>query len=130
MTDVTPTFYRTAATIALRTQTADLCNLFANIADGPQWLPTATKTANYSALVWELVMCNPGGGTFTVTLPAPGSTPVGVSIRVKNTATPNAVSVAASGGSTIEGGATFSVTALRVGEFTNDGTHWQVVSAL
>lgn len=40
----------------------------------PVQMPTASKTANYTAVAGDLVLCNAGSGAFTVTLPTTPST--------------------------------------------------------
>jgi hypothetical protein len=88
---------------------------------------TAVKTADYTAVENELVRCNPTGGAFTVTLP----TAVGASssITVKNvTDSENAVTVATTGGETIDDSSTRTLDTPRISEtYVSDGSNWMVM---
>lgn len=89
---------------------------------------TPVKTSNYTAAPSDLVLCNPIGGAFTVTLPT--SPPVNTVIAVKNkSASNNTITVAAGGANTIDGASTAVITAAREClEFIYDGvSDWQVV---
>jgi hypothetical protein len=67
---------------------------------------TATKTGNYTAVAGQLVPCDTSGGAFTVTLPAANSSGQMVIVRLKTTASGNAVTVARAGSDTINGALT------------------------
>jgi hypothetical protein len=121
----------TAALVTARKQIAETCNAFAVIADGPRWIPTATKTSAYSAAAWELVKYNPTGGAFAITLPNPTTIQPGVCIRLKNVSTStNVVTVSAAGGSTIDGLASITqAKGIQCVEYICDGTNWMLAVA-
>lgn len=74
---------------------------------------TATKTANYTAADGEVVMCDPSGGGFTVTLPA-GNSAKRQQVAVKNdTNSTNTITVDTPGAETIDGVATDSIASAR-----------------
>ena len=83
---------------------------------------TASKTANYTAVSLDNVLCNAAGGLFTVTLPAATA---GRWVRVTKTdSSVNAVLVAPPSG-TIDGDTTASVNRQNLGQnFFADGTAW------
>jgi hypothetical protein len=125
---VNPTLgYTVAAVVAARRQLADLVNTMAAIADGPRWIPTGFKTSNYNAAPWELVMCNPSGGAFFVTLPNAAAVQPGTSVAVKNTtASTNSITVNSFGGS-IDNISTFVMAAAGACcHFTSNGSNWFV----
>lgn len=88
----------------------------------------ASAAANYDANAGELVNCNTGGGAFTVTLPtAIGITGQQITVR-KSSSDSNAVTVACTGGQTINGDTTLTI----VGQYTSidmvsDGAGWVIV---
>jgi hypothetical protein len=123
---VDPSVGMTTARVAQgRIQLAEICNSFATIADGAQWILTAIKTANYNASKWELVLCNPTSAGFFVSLPNAAALPPGVSVRVKNTTTStNTITVNTFGG-LIDNVTTYVLNLAGQGvEFTSDGTNW------
>jgi hypothetical protein len=80
---------------------------------GPDLTVTAVKTANYIAAANELVLVDPTGGAFAVTLPAASSCG-GKRIVVKNTGTSTtAVTVTRAGSDTIDGATTSAMTTSR-----------------
>lgn len=93
-----------------------------------QWSVTAIKTANYNAVIGELVRCDASGGSFTVTLP----TAVGVSgqsIIVKPVVLSvlNSVTVNTTGGQTIDGAASATLLNTLVSQtYTSDGANWLI----
>lgn len=92
--------------------------------------PTAVKTGAYTAVNGELVLCDPSGGTFAVTLPAavPGELPI---IIKNNTTSTTAITVTRAGSDTIDGATTLSMTTSRqsVMLVPGVGTWHRVVSA-
>lgn len=87
----------------------------------------AVKTANYTAAVGELVPANATGGAFTVTLPtaATATGPIGVK-KVDDTDT--AITVATTGGQTIDGASTRTLDTPRAGEtYYPYGSNWMVM---
>lgn len=69
---------------------------------------TAVKTSNYPAVAGDLVRGDPSGGVFTVTLPASS---VGTLIGIKKTdSSANALNFAVTGGDTIDGASSGSLT--------------------
>lgn len=87
-----------------------------------------TITANYTAALRELVSADPTGGTFTVTLPTLTAAMRNKRIAIKNVSTStNAISVAAAGGNTVDGLATFSASGSRFYvELVAGATDWMV----
>lgn len=70
---------------------------------------TETKTAAYTAIPWEIVLCDPTDAGFTVTLPDPAAHP-NKEIGVKNiTASVNVITIQATSG-TVEGAANTTIT--------------------
>jgi hypothetical protein len=49
-----------------------------------RFIPTRLVTGNYTATVWDLVICDPSGGEFTITIPAAKTVKAGDAIVVKN----------------------------------------------
>ena len=79
----------------------------------PKYKPTVSKTAAYTADYQELVICDPSGGGFTVTLPYANGH-VGEQVVVKNnTTSTNTITIAASGTETVDGAATTSIASSR-----------------
>lgn len=91
-------------------------------------IPTSTKTANYSAAVQDLVVCDTSGGAFTVTLP--GSPAAGDKVGVLLKTAGSNLTVARNGHN-IDGAAsdlTLSV-AGTVQAVRFNGTEWQTAEA-
>jgi hypothetical protein len=93
-----------------------------------RWVVTTVKTGAYNAAAGELVRCDPSGGIFTVTLP----TAVGISgrmISVKNvTSSVTAITIATTGGQTIDGAATVTInTGFDSLFFASDGANWLLI---
>lgn len=64
---------------------------------------TGTKTANYNAAAQEIVMVDPSGGGFTVTLPSAAAVGAGVPVTVKNiTSSVNTMTLGRTGSDTID----------------------------
>lgn len=74
--------------------------------------PTAVKTAAYTAVNGDMVLCDPSGGAFAVTLPAavPGELPILVK---NNTTSTNAITITRAGSDTIDGATTLAMTTSR-----------------
>jgi TusA-related sulfurtransferase len=93
----------------------------------PMFQSLTTITANYAPKFREFVLFNPSGATFTITLPllTAGRRR---SVALKNvTASPNQITVATSGGQTIDLVASLSVSGgFSYNEFVSDrsGTNW------
>lgn len=100
------------------------------LATGMQLNVTAVQIGAYNAVMGDLVRCDPSGGGFTVTLPAIAAANKGMSIVVKNqSASTNAITVARTGGDTIDGAAASLTmnTARKSVTFTSDGTSdWMI----
>jgi hypothetical protein len=80
---------------------------------GPDLTPTTVQTANYTADAGALVLVDPTGGAFAVTLPA-ASANSGKRIAVKNIGTSTtAVTVTRAGSDTIDGATTSAMTTSR-----------------
>lgn len=102
-----------------------------------QFTWTATKTANYSAALWEWVVCNISGGGFTVSLPALSTASEGDEIRVTTLAYATAgtnrwATVAPSGTDKINGINTSWImcdSGLVLATGTNNGGDWRFVKA-
>lgn len=87
-----------------------------------------TKTANYTATISDdVILADATGGAFQVTLPtAAGNT--GQVIEVKRVSTnANAVTIATTGGQTIDGASTYAPLALESVPMVSDGTNWWIV---
>lgn len=66
--------------------------------------PTATKTSAYTAAICEVVICDPTGGGFTVTLPDLSAADVGGWVIVKNdSASTNVITIDGDASDTIDG---------------------------
>lgn len=88
---------------------------------------TPIKTANYAASISELVRVDPTAGGFTVTLPsAIGQS--GFSVAIKNVGSSNnTLTVATSGGQTIDGVSNFTMNNGRQAQtFVSNGAGWMV----
>jgi hypothetical protein len=93
-------------------------------------LPTATKTANYTAAAGEMVMVDATGGAITITLPVISATGQRVAVK-KIDSSVNVVTVAAGAGNTIGTAAGASVPIRlndQTGNFVASGTNWALVS--
>lgn len=76
--------------------------------------PTPVRTAATSAAFWDLVLCNPSLGGFPVTLPLVTAADHGKVVGVKNdSASANAIPVSGSGGQTIDGAVSASISFAR-----------------
>jgi hypothetical protein len=86
---------------------------------------TSTKTAAYSATIGELVLCNPTGGGFTVTLPTAEDRP-GRYIAIKNASgSTNTITVDGADSETIDGAANKTITtAYGSMLLISDGENW------
>ncbi len=86
---------------------------------------TAVKTGAFGPVEGDLVRCNVSGGGFTVTLPTAASL-AGAGIAVKKTTSSgNTLTIACTGGETIDGSATYTITSnLGGASFISDGTNW------
>jgi hypothetical protein len=92
---------------------------------------TSVKVGAYNpAAIEELVRCNVSGGGFTVTLPsAVGLTGRGIAVK-KTTSSGNTLTIACSGGQTIDGSATYTITSnLGGATFVSDGANWMAFPA-
>jgi hypothetical protein len=92
---------------------------------------TSVKVGAYNpAVIEDLVRCNASGGGFTVTLPsAVGLAGRGIAVK-KTTSTANVVTVACTGGETIDGAATYAIAAnLGGATFISDGANWMAFPA-
>ena len=123
---VNPTLgYTVAAIVAARSKLAELVNTMSAISDGPRWIVTPVKSAAYSCAPWEMVMCDPTGGAFTVTIPAPVAALSGVCVRIKNVSlSTNHITVAPSGGSLIDGSPSVIAAPAGCFEYVCDGALW------
>lgn len=88
---------------------------------------TATRTADLTARYGELVVCDPTGGALTVTLPL-ATDHRDELVAVKNAASSgNAVTVAADGSETIDGGASVTVADRECVWCQSTGSEWILV---
>lgn len=92
--------------------------------------PVSTKTANYTAHDYELVLCDPTAGGFTITAP-PANTAHAFIVKNKS-ASANTITIAAAGLDLIDGASTYSlvVPMLGYGSVTlySDGvSNWMVI---
>jgi hypothetical protein len=95
-------------------------------------IPTATKTGDYTASMWETVRCDPTSAGFTVTLPSAGDGPqggIGNQIKIKNVSnSANTITVDGNGSQMIDGALTFSMSSARECiTLESDGSSWMVV---
>jgi lysophospholipase L1-like esterase len=89
----------------------------------------ATRTANYSATLGDsVILCNASSGAVTITLPTAVGIP-GRSFQVKKTdSSANACSIATTGGQTIDGVGTVSLTSQYSSrKMASDNANWQVI---
>jgi lysophospholipase L1-like esterase len=89
----------------------------------------ATKTANYAATMGDSVLlCNASAGPVTITLPTAAGIP-GRSFQVKKTdSSANACSISTTGGQTIDGASTVSLTSQYSSrKMASDNANWQVI---
>lgn len=100
---------------------------------GGQGLPSTvlTKTANYTAAASDFVQVDATGGAVTITLPAAPATGALVSVK-KIDGTTNQVTIAPSGGGTIDGDANAStVTEMAGAIFEHVGSNvWRIVASM
>lgn len=89
---------------------------------------TTVKTSLYTAILGDLVRCNPTAGGFAVNLPAATGN-ANKTVMVKNVTTSvNTITIAASGFETIDGVATISMNlGFESFVFVSDGSNWMVV---
>lgn len=90
--------------------------------------PTPSKTAAYRAAYYDMVLCDPSGAGFTVSLP-PATDRTGAWIGVKNTtSSTNTITLDADGTETIDGVGTYAIsTAYRSVTVFSDGANWHVI---
>src|SRR6185369_10443113 len=74
----------------------------------------------------SILLCQPSGGAFTVTVPLASSVQPGRNFVVRSTGTTNAVTISRSGSDTINGGTSVSLAsgAVSAAELYTDGTNW------
>lgn len=86
---------------------------------------TALQTAAFAATANTIVQCDPTTAPFTVTLPAAATAGAGAQVWVKNKsgASPNAVTVAAAGGDTVDGAPSSALAALESTQLVSDGVN-------
>lgn len=91
--------------------------------------PTVTKTEAYTAVVGDLVLCDPTSGGFTVMLPPASRGDSGRRIGIKNaSASTNGITVARHGSQLIDGGVSATITASYAYlELRSTGTGWVIV---
>jgi hypothetical protein len=88
----------------------------------------ASKTANYTATAAEhVILCDPTGGSFTITLPAAATAGSGKVLVVKNIAGSNTVTIDADGSETIDGAATAVVYFGASYTIICNGTAWFII---
>ena len=95
---------------------ADNANGYLRIAAIRPWNITATKTADYTTAIGEVVKCDPSGAGFNVDLPAMPSTATlrDVDVIVKNiTSSTNTITIRPQAGQTIDGAANVTITTAR-----------------
>jgi len=116
--------------VALIDLNLPLASADASVDAGGDWNVTAVKTSAYNAIIGDLVLVDPTGGAFTVTLPTAVGV-VGRSIRIfNNTASTTAVTVATTSSQTINGSSSATMNTAHAGkEFTSDGANWVMVEA-
>ncbi len=87
-------------------------SVFAKIADGPRFISTPVKFANYATDFNELVLCDISGGAFNVTLPEVTADNAGNVVMVKNTtgSAAHAINVVPFGTQKIDQAASLAVT--------------------
>lgn len=94
----------------------------------PWLVPTATKTAAYTARYGELVIANPTVAGFTITAPR-AEDHAGEVFAVKNaSASTNAITIDAQGAELIDGAGSVTITTARESlTFVSDGGDWVIV---
>lgn len=111
--------------IARQRRIAELSALRSSSSTAAATLPViVSATANLTAQLRDLVLCNTSGGGFTVTLPSPGT--AGESVGVKLVAGPGALTVS---GTMFTNQSASTLTITDVGTsvtFVSDGSTWQV----
>lgn len=124
---------QTLGEVALPVQPDDVATkgyVDTTVAANTAWTVTAIKNGAYDAVAGELVQCNPSGGAFAVTLPAPNAANKGKSVCVKNvTASPNLINVVCNGG-TVDANANFPMTTSKQSiTVVSDGVgNWMITS--
>lgn len=98
----------------------------------PDYIPQAGFTirevseAVTIAILDQVVLCDPSGGAFTVTLPSAGDDS-GRAIQIKHNAdTANRITVDPDGAETIDGEATVFLISFEMLEIVSDGTNWVI----
>lgn len=97
---------------------------------GGGWTPIVSKkTANYTAVINDVVLCDTSGGGFTVTLPASASNGNGIIIIKKISLDANVVTVARSSADLIDGQTSQSISAQYTAmEVIADGiSNWEII---
>lgn len=108
--------------ITNRMQT-NIAQAFNNV-DTPTALVVKTVTANYLVSADDdVVLCDPSGASFTVSLPAIGKLTKPVSLRLKAVGT-NTVTVAAPTPTTIDGAGSIALTVAPVRLVSNAQGYW------
>jgi hypothetical protein len=94
----------------------------------PPFSPTPVKTSAYTAKVEELVLCDPTGGGFTVTLPDAAKCK-GQPVTVKNaSSSTNTITIAGAGMDEVDGASSVTITTARgVVTVVSDGSAWHTV---
>jgi hypothetical protein len=87
-----------------------------------------SKTANYTAVIGEVVLCDPSGGGFTITLPTAADVS-GKTIVVKNTTTStNTITVDTTSSQTMDGETSLTINeAYKSLTFISDGSNWSII---
>jgi hypothetical protein len=106
---------KTAGGYASDTMVSDGSNGWLRIAALRPWNFTAIKTANYTTMVGEVVLCDPSGGTFAVTLPAIPTTNTmrDIDIIIANVTNSTTITLTPDGSDTIAGAASATITTAR-----------------
>jgi hypothetical protein len=86
-----------------------------------------TKTANYTAIVNDVVLGNATGGSFAVTLPDATLNTNGVIVVKRKDSTGNVLTVNTTGGQTIDGLASTTLPSGAVIWVISDGANWYVI---
>jgi hypothetical protein len=106
----------------------DLYAFLRGLSDVARRQHVPTKTAAYSAKPGEVVLCDPTGGGFTITLPR-AAIAADRTVTVKNhSASANTITIDGHGSDTIDGAANTTITAARVSLelYCIGGTEWIV----
>lgn len=90
---------------------------------------TAAKTANYTAVAGDLVVCNTSGGAFTVNLPASPATDARVGVYLGSTDGLSGVTIGRNGSTIQQTAADQSLTASgQYREYHYNGSTWVLVA--